>query len=488
MLKNSILFVLLYFYCINSHSLYVSDNVELIGAYTNDLTNEPETLVGMRSNWSNKWFNINGELVASDKDGELNASVSSFSSTIIFPYYKSLDTRFTIGKVILPIGIHERQRLVPTSIGPRLSNDSFLFKEYSRFIPPASLGAILELDFNNISFDFGYYTPKPFEISTDSINIKTDSENIIIVERERIKVIEIDDREPKPDPEQEANNIVELILDEEGGLTGGVSDIIEGSITEDGADGEIGEPEEPETPNPPQAPDTENPPEFQLPEDDPTVEEEVESSEEQVIIEVLEEIISPSFKEVGLVSEKIFFQFSYDNSEDLLVDFEILHTTTETESNIIDGLRTEPYQDTRYFLGIEKINGRIITSSQLIYNVYESDKSEVMRQFGISKGLSFDMGKYVLHATANTSNGDLHNINDLNMGVSIIHTDNIYSRINLRSVQGTYTSPEQLYATRLVLFEGCEGCSFIERTYTGNKEDRSQISEIGLEYRLELRF
>lgn len=468
MLRSSLFLFL--FLPVISNAIYVNENIELFGAHKNDL-DETYSALGMRSNWSNRYLNINGELIAEQTEDELRSRVNSFSATFLFPYYNNIDSRLTLGKVILPIGIHERQRLVPTSIGPRLSNDSFIFNQYSDFIPPASLGGIFELEKSGWSLDLGYYSPEPFEISASSFDVNEIPSRIIIIEDERIERIIIDDRDKTPEtPDENPNSLIEFVLTDDGQLGGSVLEEIEGSIGKDGGEGSL-DPDNP--PNPPDAPGVEQ---------DPEVTEEVELEFREIVIDEITETLLPTLNEVDLETKKYFIQISYDNSFDTIIDFEILRSETFFEED-----ETEKYLDHRYFIGYEKMSGPFVTSIQYTYNTVELQEDKYT-QGEISTGVSVDFGKIVLHASSNTSNGDLHNLSDLNAGFSYIATDNLYSRINARIISGSYTRPEDLYATAIVFFDGCSECTGIKRTFEGNIEDRQLIKEVGLEFRLEFRF
>lgn len=453
MLKNSVSILLLLF-CVNANAMFENEQVEVITSSVYDLDYTSFAAVAMRTNWSTRWVNLNGELVAGDTQSkqakEEDIRASSFSATFLAPYNEFVDARFTVGKVILPIGIHEQQRLLPTAVGPRLMNDSFILNQYSSYIPPASKGALAELNFQNWSFDVGYYAPTPFTVESTGIEVGEVSSRLTIIETSTNETTITERTETVSEPET-PNEVAD-------------SPSIFPPLDDKFNEGR----------------DTVN--EQATQEETTTTETVVESiSTEVVNIETINPIVSSA----ELDTSKIFFQVSYDNGRDMVLDYEFLQSEVDIQSKF----RREPahYSDYRHFIGYERNFGMATVSSQASKSYYTVE-DRIYDQTDYANGLSLDFNDYVIHASFMRSNGDLHDIREYTVAYSKIVNNNLTMRVAYRDIEGTYTPPEVLYATSIVVFDQCEDCNELVAGYSGEKEDRKSISKSGLEFRIEYRF
>ena len=100
---------------------------------------------------------------------EQEKEIKQLGITIPFKIGKT-DERIYIGKLALPTGLYEKQRLIPTIENGRTLTDSFNSNYYAQYIPPASEGIMFELQSGKFLYTAGYFYPEELSLE-QTLNI-----------------------------------------------------------------------------------------------------------------------------------------------------------------------------------------------------------------------------------------------------------------------------------------------------------------------------
>jgi len=119
------------------------------------------------------WFSVNS-IVVSDPDVNVEPSVESFSLIVPYQFGRTYFNAI-IGKIILPVGLYEVQRIFPTVVLPRTLNDSYYFTRFDDFVAKSNYGAIVELEVDDFSWNAAAYVQEvmPFKTYIDARSVST---------------------------------------------------------------------------------------------------------------------------------------------------------------------------------------------------------------------------------------------------------------------------------------------------------------------------
>lgn len=201
---KAVLFILLLAPSLCVAELFTNKPVEGFVGYQYDLDKQGY-FYGMTVGQYYKYISFNTILYGEQDQGSAKAiaeelEVASTSVTFHTPQVGSFVGRFTIGRVVLPIGMYESQRVYPNAFSNRSISDSFIVNAYSSYYSSAALGELLEIDLGNFTFQVGRYQPE-----VDKYDVAYDPRSGVAIEQ----ALE--------------NFDIDLITD----LTGTISDLLE---------------------------------------------------------------------------------------------------------------------------------------------------------------------------------------------------------------------------------------------------------------------
>lgn len=134
---------------------------------------EPQTLFGSNLVYYTKSFSLFADILVGSSSAEARPildgeeqekEIKQLGLTIPFQI-GSTKERIYVGKLALPTGLYEKQRLIPTVENGRTLTDSFTANYYTQYIPPVSEGVMFEIQKDNWLFNAGYFYPE--ELSLD---------------------------------------------------------------------------------------------------------------------------------------------------------------------------------------------------------------------------------------------------------------------------------------------------------------------------------
>lgn len=144
------------------------------------------TYLGLNVYYSSKHFVLNSLIKLDSADAE-EAWIESFSISKNLNV-KGVDMGFTVGNIIIPFGLFEVQRVIPTVITPiTLNSNTFSEVFADRVIQPTNNGFLYRFDAGNITTTIGYYEPYDNVIyynKTESRRVRIEQDSIEILGRE----------------------------------------------------------------------------------------------------------------------------------------------------------------------------------------------------------------------------------------------------------------------------------------------------------------
>lgn len=139
---------------------------------------KPQFLFGTNIVYYTKQFSLFSDVLVGNSssnvrpilDGtEQEQEVKQLGASIPF-YIGESKNRFYFGKLALPTGFYDKQRLIPTVDNGTTLTDSFISNYYTQYIPPTSNGIMLDVQYSDFIFTYGKFIPE--ELTTNySVNV-----------------------------------------------------------------------------------------------------------------------------------------------------------------------------------------------------------------------------------------------------------------------------------------------------------------------------
>lgn len=139
---------------------------------------EPQTMFGSNLVYYTKSFSLFADILVGSSSAEArpildgeeqDKEIKQLGLTIPFQI-GSTKERIYLGKLALPTGLYEKQRLIPTVENGRTLTDSFTANYYTQYIPPVSEGVMFEIQKDNWLFNAGYFYPEELTLDYE-INV-----------------------------------------------------------------------------------------------------------------------------------------------------------------------------------------------------------------------------------------------------------------------------------------------------------------------------
>jgi hypothetical protein len=139
---------------------------------------KPQTLFGSNLVYFTKRFSLFADVLVGDSSAsvrpivegkEQENEIKQLGLTIPFQIGETRE-RIYVGKLALPVGLYDKQKLIPTIENGRTLSDSFASYYYNQYIPPVSEGIMFEFQTGKFIYTAGYFYPEELTLNT-SVNI-----------------------------------------------------------------------------------------------------------------------------------------------------------------------------------------------------------------------------------------------------------------------------------------------------------------------------
>lgn len=164
----------------HSHFIMMDYSLDSFKEITKDHidSRKPQVLFGTNLVYYTKRFSVFSDVLVGESsadvrpilDGnEQKQEVKQLGASIPF-YIGETKNRFYFGKLALPTGFYDKQRLIPTVDNSLTLTDSFISNYYTQYIPPTSNGIMLDFQYRDFIFTYGKFVPE--ELTTNySVNV-----------------------------------------------------------------------------------------------------------------------------------------------------------------------------------------------------------------------------------------------------------------------------------------------------------------------------
>jgi hypothetical protein len=132
----------------------------------------PQTLFGSNLVYFTKEFSLFADILVGESSAsvrpilegkEQENEIKQLGLTIPFQIGETRE-RIYVGKLSLPVGLYDKQKLIPTIENGRTLTDSFASYYYNQYIPPVSEGIMIEFQTGNFIYTAGYFYPEELSL------------------------------------------------------------------------------------------------------------------------------------------------------------------------------------------------------------------------------------------------------------------------------------------------------------------------------------
>lgn len=167
---------------VNTTAAEYSTPMEGFIGYRNDVDVE-DAFYGFTASKYYKYVSFN-TIISGSTNSEYSKTDDNIIKSLTATFHASLsdvDMHYTVGKLVIPLGLYESQRVYPNAFANRTMNDSFMSRLYKDYLKTSSTGHMLEMERGNFSLQLGQYVPfdETMNMRVGSTPPKTHLKNIL---------------------------------------------------------------------------------------------------------------------------------------------------------------------------------------------------------------------------------------------------------------------------------------------------------------------